>query len=63
MAQRWAQVMRATTTIFEDDAMHYEEHDSGAPAVDAQESADEAMACAQVEMDKQAAQDAEPVPF
>lgn len=60
MAQRWAQVMRATTTIFEDDAMHYEEHDSGAPAVDAQESADEAAACAQMERDQA---QAETVPF
>ena len=34
-----------------------------APALDWQESADEAVACAQIEMDEQAAQDAEPVPF
>ena len=32
-------------------------------APDLQASTDEAMACAQMEMDRQAAQDAEPVPF
>lgn len=34
-----------------------------APAVDWQESANETAACAQMEMDRQAAQDAEPIPF
>ena len=43
--------------------MSYTEHDSGAPAVDAQESADEQAACAQIDMDEQAAKDAAPAPF
>ena len=34
-----------------------------APTLDWQESADEAMACAQMEMDEQEAQDSAPVPF
>lgn len=40
--------------------MNYDDHDAGAPAVDAQESADEAAASAQVEHDQA---QAEAVPF
>lgn len=43
--------------------MNYDTHDTEAPAVDAQESADDATACAQVEHDQRAAQDAAPAPF
>lgn len=38
-------------------------NDTDAPGVDWQESADEAMASQQMEVDQQAAQDAEPAPF
>ena len=37
--------------------------DTDAPALDWQESACEAMACAQMDMDEQAAKDAAPAPF
>lgn len=38
--------------------MNYDEYDAGAPAVSAQESADEAMACAQMERDQASVQPA-----
>lgn len=43
--------------------MNYTEHDAGAPAVDLQESHDEAAACAQMERDQAQQEAAEPAPF
>lgn len=43
--------------------MNYDTHDTEAPAVDWQESADEAAAQTQIDNDQQAAQDAAPAPF
>lgn len=43
--------------------MNYTEYDADASSVDAQESADEAAAQAQIEYDQAQQLDAEPVPF
>ena len=43
--------------------MNYDDYEADAPAVDWQESADEAAAQAQADNDQQAAQDAAPAPF